>query len=289
VKKLAIAAATLVMAAAAVIWEIGTTLVSPQLHPVVKPAGFDAESVHIQGPGHSIAGWWSDAGERHPVVLLLHGIRGDRVSMVSRAGLLHAEGFSTLLIDLQAHGETPGGEITLGWREAADVDAALGWISQRRSGSPVGVVGCSLGGAAFLYSSQRRKPAAIVLEAVYPRARMAIENRLRTRFGAAAPFLVPLLTMQLPLRVGVSAEQLEPIRYASGLKGAVLIIAGEKDRYTTLAESLELYEAMPQPRDMWVVRDAGHQDFLARDPAGYQAHAISFLREHLLELQRPGL
>jgi pimeloyl-ACP methyl ester carboxylesterase len=282
-KKVAIAAAILPVAAAAIIWEIGTTLVAPQPHRVLRPSGFDAESVYIKGPGHSIAGWWSDAGERRPVVLLLHGIRADRASMVSRARLLHAEGISALLIDLQAHGETPGSEITLGWREAADVDAALEWISQRRSGSAVGVVGCSLGGAAFLYSSQRTKPAAIVLEAVYPRARMAIENRIRVRFGPIAPFLVPLLTIQLPLRVGVSAEQLEPIRYASGLKGAVLVIAGGKDPYTTLAESRELYKAMPQQHDMWIVRDAGHEDFLARDPAGYQTHAISFLRAHLLE------
>jgi pimeloyl-ACP methyl ester carboxylesterase len=288
VKKLTVAAAVSGAAAASVIWGLGTALIAPQLHPVARPPDFDAESVHITGPGHAIAGWWSDAGERQPVVLLLHGIRADRASMVSRARLLQLQGFSALLIDLQAHGETPGGEITLGWREAADVDAALEWISQRRPGSPVGVVGCSLGGAAFLYSSERAKPAAIVLEAVYPRAREAIENRLRARFGAAAPFLAPLLTMQLPLRMGVTAEQLEPIRYASELKGAVLVIAGRKDRYTTLAESRELYESMPQPRDMWIVEDAGHQDFLARDPAGYQTHAISFLRAHLQESKREG-
>jgi pimeloyl-ACP methyl ester carboxylesterase len=87
--------------------------------------------------------------------------------------------------------------------------------------------------------------------------------------------------MQLPLRLGVGAERLQPIRYAPELKGAVLVVAGEKDRYTTLAESRELFEAMPEAREMWIVANAGHQDFLASDPAGYQDRVIGFLRVHL--------
>jgi uncharacterized protein len=61
----------------------------------------------------------------------------------------------------------------------------------------------------------------------------------------------------------------------------VLVVAGEDDRYTTLAESRELFEAMPAARDFWIVAHAGHQDFLAKDPSGYEAHVISFLRTHL--------
>jgi uncharacterized protein len=280
-RRLALFAAAAVGIVGATAWTLGTTLVAPASHTVTKPSDFDAESVRIQAPDHLIAGWWSDAGLGRPVALLLHGIRSDRESMVPRARLLQAQGFSTLLIDLQAHGETPGREITLGWREAADVDAALEWISTQRPGSEVGIVACSLGGAAFLYASHRDKPSAIVLEAVYPRARLAIENRLRTRVGILAPLLTPLLTVQLPLRLGFSVDQLEPIRFAHEVKGAVLVVAGEDDRYTTLAESRELFEAMPAARDFWIVAHAGHQDFLAKDPSGYEAHVISFLRTHL--------
>jgi uncharacterized protein len=57
------------------------------------------------------------------VVLLLHGVRADRLAMVSRAQLLTRQGFSVLLIDLQAHGATPGEAITLGYRESTDVVA----------------------------------------------------------------------------------------------------------------------------------------------------------------------
>jgi predicted esterase len=39
-----------------------------------------------------------------PIILLLHAVRADRSTMVSRAQLLLKHGFSGLLIDLQGHG-----------------------------------------------------------------------------------------------------------------------------------------------------------------------------------------
>jgi uncharacterized protein len=86
-------------------WMLGSKLVEPANHKVPMPAGFSAQSVAIPGLGHSVAGWWVDQGEGSAVVLLLHAVRADRSTMVSRAQLLMKHGFSVLLIDLQAHGE----------------------------------------------------------------------------------------------------------------------------------------------------------------------------------------
>src|SRR5690349_21880940 len=73
---------------------------------------------------------------------------------ISRARLLADHGFSVLLIDLQGHGETPGRAVTLGWREAGDARAALGWLRVAAPSRRIGVIGCSLGGAAVLLGPQ---------------------------------------------------------------------------------------------------------------------------------------
>src|SRR5213593_4385623 len=111
-------------------WLLGSQLVRPVNRPVPLPAGFPAQVVSLPGPGHAIAGWWLNQGGDSPVVLLLHSIRADRSSMLSRAKLLLGHGFSVLLIDLQGHGETPGVAITMGSRESGDVRAALGWLKR---------------------------------------------------------------------------------------------------------------------------------------------------------------
>ncbi len=68
-------------------------------------------------------------GDRHTDsrgwVVLVHGIRANRDSMLSRARLLYQQSYSIVMIDLQAHGESSGEMICLGHRESHDVKAAF--------------------------------------------------------------------------------------------------------------------------------------------------------------------
>jgi len=265
----------------AISWRLGSQLIKPVNHAVPLPAGFAAKVVSLPGPGHAIAGWWLDQGDSSPVVLLLHSIRADRSSMLSRARLLLDHGFSVLLIDLQGHGETPGTAITLGWRESADVRAALAWLKSAARSRRIGVIGCSLGGAAVLLGPQPSGFDAVVLEAVYPRVAGAIENRIRIRLGPLAPALAPLLLVQLQPRLSISPRDLEPIRSIPHLGAPVLAVAGSRDRHTTLAESEELFRAGVQPKRLSVVNGARHQDFLAADSSGYASEVVRFLHEYL--------
>jgi len=237
-----------ILAIGAVAWILGSKLIDPANHPVTLPAGFEARTVSIPGAGHAVAGWWVDEGQGSPVILLVHGIRADRFSMVTRAQLLTRHGFSVLLIDLQAHGETPGTAITLGYRESADVVAARDWIRRTAPGRRTGVIGMSLGGASVLLAPQ---PVGLLLQ------------------------------LQLQPRLHVSESELEPIRSIGRLAAPVLVVAGSRDEHTTLPESRELFAAAAESKAMWVVEGATHQDFLRYDRAGYERNVLQFLTQYL--------
>jgi uncharacterized protein len=119
---------------------------------------------------------------------------------------------------------------------------------------------------------------------VYPRVAGAIENRIRIRYGPLAPVLAPLLLVQLRPRLHVSPRDLEPIRSIGRLGSPVLVVAGSRDQHTTLAESEELFGAAVQPKRLWVVTGARHQDFLTFDPGGYDSEVVGFLLEYLRPL-----
>ena len=248
---------------------------------MVRPEDFNADLVTISAKDHEIAGWWTDTKQGLPVVLLLHAVRADRATMVSRARLLQKHGFSTLLIDLQAHGETPGTAITFGKRESEDVVAAIAWIKSRAPNRKIGIVGCSLGGAAALLAPQPLGVDAVVLEAVYPRIHRAVENRVRLRLGPLTPVVTPLIFWQLGPRLHLEPEDLEPIRSVGELGAPVLIAAGSDDQHTTLSETKELYDEAREPKELWIVIGARHQDLLRFDSSGYQAHVLRFLTSHL--------
>jgi uncharacterized protein len=258
-------------------WMVGSKLIEPQSHTVNLPRGFSAKDVSIAGAGHAIAGWWVDGGEASPIVLLVHGLGADRSSMVARAQLLKQHGFSVLLIDLQAEGETRGEAITMGYLESLDVVVARDWIRRTAPGRKIGAIGSSLGGASILLAPQPVGFDAVVLESVYPKIGRAVENRVRMQLGNLAPLLTPLLLIQLEPRLHISESDLEPIRWIAELGAPVLIAAGSKDQHTTLQESQELFDAAIAPKSLWIVEGAAHEDLLAYDPKGYEEHVLGFL------------
>jgi len=138
-----------------------------------------------------------------------------------------------------------------------------------------------MGGAAALLAPQPLGADALVLEAVFPRITRATENRLRLRIGPLAPLVSRMLLWQLPWHLHIAPSDLEPIRHIADAGAAVLIVAGSKDEHTTLEESRELYTAAAQPKTLWIVAGARHQDFLAFDPHGYEATVIPFLMHYL--------
>lgn len=218
-------------------------------------------------------------------VLLLHGRGGSRQSMLGRARLLQGEGVAVLMLDHSGHGHSEGERHGFGYRERLGVQAAWAWMQTQWPAERLGVVAVSLGGAALLQADLSPKPAAVVLEMVYPTIREAAGNRLRMRLGRLGELLLlPVFMWQLPLWTGASAEAQRPIDQIASLGAPLLLLAGSADRHTTLAESRRLFDAARQPKQLWVVPDAAHEDLEAHDPAAYRSRVLGFL---LPKLQDP--
>jgi fermentation-respiration switch protein FrsA (DUF1100 family) len=196
--------------------------------------------------------------------------------MVQRAIFLREEGYSVLLFDAQAHGESPGDQITFGYLESQDARAAVAFLRSQFPTERLGYLGVSQGGAAALLGSSPLEVEALVLEAVYPTLREAVVNRIAIRLPLAE-VLAPLLLAQVELRLGIDPDLIAPIEGMRHIRAPLLLIAGEEDRHTPLSESRRLFDAAPQPKALWVVPGATHQDFHRFDPAEYERRVLEFL------------
>jgi fermentation-respiration switch protein FrsA (DUF1100 family) len=249
------------------------------------PADLAAESVTLPVagvPASTVAGWYVRGQPGRGAVLLLHGVRADRRQMAARARFLHAAGHSVLLIDLPAHGESHGDRITFGARESAGVLAALDHLRRTLPDERIGVVAVSLGAASFVLSGAGPTVQAAVLESMYPTIEDAVANRLAMRFGAPGRWLSPALLWQLPLRLGIRAEQLRPLAAMPALVVPVLIASGTQDQQTPWFETERLFAAANAPKALWAVDGAAHVDLHAHAPAAYEARVGAFLARHLL-------
>jgi len=265
----------LVLAAFGGWWHIGSAFSGPA-HRTIGPAPDDLGAQDVSFGG-GIKGWLVPAGGSSPCVVLMHGMGGDRRNMVDRARLFKGQGYTVLLFDFQAHGESPGDHITFGFREADNARAAVDFIKANASCTRTVALGVSMGGAAALLGPQPLPVDALVLESVYPTIEEATRDRMVDRFGPLGQYLTPLLLPQLPLRLNIPVEALHPIDHIGELRCPVLIMAGDSDPLTPPAETLRLFSQAPGPKSYWLAPGVGHSDLFDATGGAYRRHLLGFL------------
>jgi len=265
------------------VWFAGNILSAPANQSIGNlPSDLAGRDVQFSSDsGATIHGWFIPGRKGAGAIVLMHGVRANRLSMVDRARFLSQAGYSVLLFDFQAHGESTGEHITFGYLESRDAQAALSFLRANAHDEKIGVVGVSMGGAAALLASPPLAVNAMVLEMVYPTVNQAISNRLTMRLGGWAGILTPLLAWQLKPRLGIDAEALRPIDHVGKIAIPKLFIVGGEDRHTTMEESRQMFNAASGPKELWVVEGAGHVDLYAASKRDYERRVLDFFERQL--------
>lgn len=282
-KNIIISLIVLVLIGISITYFIGSLLSKPRPSQIGNaPQDFPVENISFKSESGSLIYGWFIAGEANKGgILLMHGVRSNRLQMLNRARFLNQAGYSVLLFDFQAHGESLGENITFGYLESLDAEAGYNYLKSKLNHQSIGVIGVSLGGAAALLGKVSQQADALILESVYPTLEKAVANRLALRLRAIGKYLSPFLTWQTKWRLGFSVDQLKPIEHISQVTGAVFVIAGLEDHHTTAAESQALFSAAKEPKKLWMVESAGHINFDAHQPEKYKATVLKFFNTYL--------
>jgi len=210
-------------------------------------------------PIHAL--WWPEPAGA-PALLFLHGNAQEAYSWSLVRGELQPLGCRMLLPDYRGYGKS-GGEPTeeglyRDGRAALKRLADLG-LQDRE----VVVFGKSLGGAVACEIARGRDLRALILESTF------------SSLAAVAHHLFPGLPAGTEL-----PESYASIDKVAELRCPVLVIHGDRDELIPLEEGLALYEAAPQPKRLWVVEGAGHNDVSLVAGQAYAERIAAFLREH---------
>lgn len=268
-----------------VIYMMGSLLSAPsQANIGMTPTDLPVEEIRIQTKrGNQLSGWFipNSLGLGKGAVILFHGVRSSRVQMYDRAKFVHKAGYSVLLFDFQAHGESKGERITFGHLESGDAIAAYNYLRQRLPNDRIAALGVSLGGAAILLSDVAKKADAIILESVYSNLETAIANRLAIRLGGLGRYLTPLLAFQIKPRLGFDPQTLAPIDHVDSAKTPVYVLGGGVDQHTLKTETQRFFDLATAPKKLWILPDAAHVDLHAHSPVAYEQRILKFLEDHL--------
>lgn len=244
--------------------------------------GLPVETVAIDSPsGARLAGWYLPGAAGKGCVLLMHGVRGNRMSQVARMRFLNLAGYSVLSFDFQAHGESQGTSITFGRLESLDARAATAWLRAKLPGQKIGALGISLGGASALIGPEPLEVDALVLESVYPDINHAIGDRLQARLGLLGKWITPAFILTGRFVTGLDPAQLRPIDGLAKLKVPVFILSGTADPNTPIQETRDMFAAAHAPKRLWEVEGAGHVDLGQFAGQAYRDRILAFFKEML--------
>lgn len=172
--------------------------------------------------------------------------------------------------------------MTFGHQEPHGVRAAVAFAKARFPGQPVICLGESLGGAACLLADPPLDLDALIVESVFPNISAAVANRIASRLGGlGSALLSPLLVHHCAWRLGITVDDLAPELAIGGLRLPVFVIGGALDERTPPAETRRLFDAAAEPKELWIVPDAGHQNLHTLAGEIYERRILAFLRRNI--------
>lgn len=266
-------------------------LIRPQVRPFVPaweggPAtpgdlGLAFEPVRFTtDDGVTLSGWLIPAArETRSAVIVLHGFSGHRLPELAAFVPWLQERYHVLQFDFRGHGESGPGSVTLGAHERRDVAAAVRFLEGRGLG-PMALFGISMGAATAIISAPDLPVAAVVADAPFAELRHPIANRMREIGYPLAAIGSRLVVAGAALRT--RSHLPDPVSVVGRLAPrALLLIAPQGDQLISWHQSERLFEAAGEPKELFVVPEAGHAEAYAVAPDAYRAKVLEFLERHI--------
>lgn len=261
---------------------------STQTEEMLRRTGATKEDFSVRAPdGVELRGW--KIRPRSPNgdwLLLFHGVSDNRTGDLGHAELLLRHGYSVVMMDSRAHGESGGDMATYGWKERYDTVAIADALYSQEKVRHLGALGVSMGAAIALQSAAiepriqaviAEDPFADLREVSYDYAGLHFSPLLgKTLFRPATIFAMKGMASA----GGFQSDDVSPAKAVAARAFPVLLICGTHDHTIPCRHAQRIYKAARGPRELWIVNGAAHASALGRAPAEYETRVVQFLTEN---------
>src|SRR5271154_6840120 len=197
-------------------------------------------------------------------VLLFHGVSDNRTGDLGHAEFLLRHGYSVVMMDARAHGESGGDMATYGWKERYDTVAITSALYSTENVRHLGALGVSMGAAIALQSAAVEPR----IEGVVAEDPFADLREVSYDYGGL--HFSPLLgkTLFRPASIaglqamakdgGFNPDDVSPVKTVAARVFPVLLICGTRDHTIPCRHAERIYAAARGPKELWIVNGAEH-------------------------------
>ncbi|MGA9364644.1 MAG: alpha/beta hydrolase [Bacteroidota bacterium] len=250
---------------------------------VISPADlqlpFNELSVHTND-GVTLVGWFVSADSpAKGTIIYLHGVGDNRISGLPVAKTFCDHGYNVCLYDSRRHGDSGGKFCTYGYQEKFDVEAVIGLLGRSYGSSlgRIGLFGVSMGAAVALQSAAiDDRIVAVVAEGCFTDLRTISLDRQRRIIKLRWEFLGNLVMNKAERIAGFECDVVSPLKALEGIQVPVLFAHGTEDSIISPRYSEMLYRKANEPKELYYIRNAYHNNTWIVGGKEYEEKLISF-------------
>lgn len=236
------------------------------------------ETIRLEGEENLVC-WSIPADSAKGTVVLFHGYKNNKSSMVERAAFFVQQGYNALLVDFAASGESDGHTCTVGHREAEQVKRAYDHV-RAQGQENIHLFGNSMGAAAITKAMKDHDMEVETLMLECPFGSMY--QTTCARFSILGVPQVPLAGILLFWGGAINgfwAFSHNPQDYAASIETPTLLLYGEQDSRVSPEETEAIYQALAGEKKLLTFPATGHEDYLINNASTWKSGVINWM-EH---------
>lgn len=225
--------------------------------------------------------------ETRATAVIVHGYTDNAIRMFMLAHLYNHElRYNVLLPDLHYSGLSDGDCFRMGWLDRLDVMRWMDVADSIFGGTQMVVHGISMGAATtMMVSGEEQRPfvRCFVEDCGYTSVWDEFEHELRGRFGLPAFPLLHVADWLCGVEHGWTFREASSVEQVKKCRLPMLFIHGAADDFVPTWMVYELFEAKPQPKEIWVVPGAAHAVSYRDNRDQYVWRVRNFVSRHIKE------
>ena len=235
--------------------------------------------------GLKLSSWLIKAsGPSRGTIVHLHGVADCKIDGISLAKLFHGMHYNVFLFDSRRHGASEGRFCTFGYFEKHDVSTAIDYLETRSDVTvgKIGLFGTSMGAAVALQSAALdARIAAVVSENSFATLRSVFDEYQRRIVKLPFHYLRNFVIKHSELMADFRANDVSPLESVGKIRIPLLFIYGSEDRHIDHRYTIMLYEHAKEPKDLFGVRGATHNNVWKTAGDRYALKILEFFDRYL--------
>ena len=224
--------------------------------------------------------------ETKHTAVIIHGYGNCNINMLHIGYMYHHDlGYNILLPDLRYAGLSGGNAIQMGWKDRKDI---MRWIdiAPEMFGDSlrVAVHGISMGGATTMMVSGEDLPDYVKLfvdDCGYTSVWDQFAKELKETFHLPTFPILNIASRICDMKYGWNFKEASSIEQVKKCRLPMLFIHGDEDAYVPTWMVYKLYEAKPEPKELWVSEGVQHARSYRIHPEEYTIKVRNFTEKYI--------